>query len=337
MFQPLRRFFLIPAILFLIVASAPAADIDKYLLNDTDGVVTLNVRQLVEAPVFKKHYQGSLQKLIASNKDVQQALTALGLDPFKDIERVLVVHGESSHRLDDKPGAPGKSSLFLVVRGKFDTAKIHAKANQVAKDIPDLLKIEKTAAGPIYRLALAEPFYVVVPDGTAIVGSFFKDQVQEALDKGQGKRKTDLKFKDVQGLIAKVDAKQTLWLVATGRMAHSFDTTEKLVNGKKVPVTTKDTLANGGVETIVGGLTAGDGMSSALTISAKDADTAKKVADFIQMDLNQAVEKAAKASLEAKYLEPLRLYLLAMQIKPDGKVVNVKSDVSAKEIADALK
>jgi hypothetical protein len=26
-----------------------------------------------------------------------------------------------------------------------------------------------------------------------------------------------------------------------------------------VPVTTKDTLANGGVETIVGGLTAGDG------------------------------------------------------------------------------
>jgi hypothetical protein len=335
MFLPFR-WALMFAALFL-AAQAPAAEVDKYLLNDTDGVVVLNVKQLVEAPLFKKHYQENLQKLIAGNKDVKQAFTDLGLDPFKNIERLLVVHGENSHRLDDKPGGPGKSSLFLIARGKFDTAKIHAKATQFAKEIPELLKVEKTAAGPIYQLALVEPFYVAMPDGTTIVASFFKDQILEALDKGQGKRKTELKFKDVQTLIGKADAKQTVWLVATGRMAHSFDTNEKLVNGKKVLVTTKDTLANGGVETMAGGLTAGDGITSALVITSKDNDTAKKVGDFIQTDLGQAVEKAAKASLEAKYLEPLRLFLLATQIKVDGKVVNVQSDVGAKEIADALK
>jgi len=337
MFQPLRRFLLLPALLVLLAAPAPAAEIDKYLLNDTDGVVSLNVRQLVEAPLFKKHYQENLKKLLAGNKDVQQALTDLGLDPFKNIDRLLAVHGENSHRLEDKPGGAAKSSLFLIIRGKFDAAKFQAKANQIAKDIPDLLKVEKTPAGTIYRLALAEPMYLAMPDSTTVVGSFFKDQVQEALEKGQGKRKTELKFKDVQTLIAKADAKQSLWLVATGRLAHSFDTTEKVINGKKVPVTTKDTLSNAGVETIVGGLTASDGISSDITIATKDNDAAKKVASFIQMDLNEGVEKAAKASLDAKYLEPLRLFLLAMQIKADGKVVNVKSEVGAKEIADAFK
>jgi hypothetical protein len=337
MFQPLQRFLLLAAIVVLLAAPAPAAEVDKYLLNDTDGVVSINVRQLVDAPLFKKHYQENLKKLLGSSKDVQQALSDLGLDPFKNIDRILAVHGENSHRLEDKPGSTGKSSLFLIVRGKFDAAKIQAKANQIAKDIPELLKVEKTPAGTIYRLALAEPMYLAMPDSTAIVGSFFKDQVQDALEKGQGKRKTELKFKDVQTLIAKVDAKQSLWLVATGRLAHSFDTTEKVINGKKQLVTTKDTLSNAGVENIIGGLTVSDGIGSEITIATKDNDAAKKVADFIQMDLNEGVEKAAKASLDAKYLEPLRLFLLGMQIKPDGKVVNAKSNVGAKEIADALK
>lgn len=336
MFRLLRLLSFVAAII-LLAAPAPAAEIDKYLLNDTDAVVTLNVRQLVDAPLFQKHYLENLQKSFAGNKEVDQALKDLGLDPFKHIDRILAVHGESSHRLDDKPGGPGKSSLLFIIRGKFDATKIHARANQFAKDVPELLKVEKTPAGPIYKLALAEPFYIAVPDATAVVGSFFRDQILDALDKGSGKRKTDLKFKDVQTLIGKADGKQSLWLVATGRVAHSFDTVEKVINGKKVPVTVKDTLANGGVDTIVGSLTASDGISSEITIAAKNADMAKKVADFIQMDLNQAVEKAAKASLEAKYLEPLRVFLLAMQIKPDGKVVNIKSDVGAKELADVLK
>src|SRR5262249_31489986 len=163
------------------------------------------------------------------------------------------------HRLDEKPGGPGKSSLFFIIRGKFDATKMHAKANQVAKDLLELLKVEKTPTGPVYKLLLEDPFYIAMPDATAVVGSVFRDPILDALDKGTGKRKTDLKFKDVQTLIGKADAKQSLWLVATGRMAHSFDTTEKVINGKKVPITTKDTLANGGVETISGGLTASDG------------------------------------------------------------------------------
>src|SRR5271170_2758108 len=147
MFQPFRRVFLLPTSLLIFAAAAPAAEPDKYLLNDTDAVVSLNVRQLVETPLFKKHYQENLKKLVTGNKDVQQAFKDLGIDPFKNIERILAVHGESSHRLDDKPDGPGKSSLFLIVRGQFDTAKLHAKASQLAKDYPDFIKVEKTAAG----------------------------------------------------------------------------------------------------------------------------------------------------------------------------------------------
>jgi hypothetical protein len=328
-------------LLVLVAASlavpASAADVDKYLLNDTDAVLTLNVRQLIDSPLFKKHYLETLRKTIADNKDVHQLIQDLGIDPFKDIDRLLVVHGESSHRLDDKPGGPGKGFPFLIIRGKFNTAKLHAKAEQMAKDYPDRIKIEKNAAGRVYQMAGAEPIYIAVPDSTAIVGSIFKDQVLDALDKGMGKRKTELKFKDVGGLIAKADAKQTLWLVATGRMAHSFDTAEKVINGKKVPITTKDTLANSGVDTVSGGIAVGDGITTELVIGLKDADTSKKVVEDLQMQLTGWVEKAAKLSQEVKQFEPLRVYLLALQIKPDGKTVNIKGDVGAKEFADALK
>lgn len=331
------RLALILPLCFLIVAGfAPAAEADKYLLDDTDAVVALNVGQVASSPLFKKYYEEALRKTIAENKDIDKGLKDMGLDPLKSIERILLVHGENSHRIEEK-GGKTDAGLFFIIHGKFDAAKLHAKADQIAKDIPDLLKIEKHGTQRLYKVTLAEPYYLALPDSTTIVASIFRDQVVEALDKGAGKKKSELKHKDFQALLAKADAKQSLWLVATGRMVHSFDKAVKVVNNKKVVVTVKDSLANAGVESITGGLTITDGIATELKIGVKDADTAKMATTFIQTDLTDAVGRAAKAAGEAKYLEPLRLILLALNIASEGKLVTVKGDVSAKEIADAFK
>jgi hypothetical protein len=328
----------LPAIALLtIAASTPAAEIDKYLLNDTDAVLALNVRQAVDSAVFKKYYRETLDKLLADNDGVKRELKDFGIDPFQTISRVLLVHGENSHRLASKPGDRNELSYFFILRGKFTPAKIHARADQIAQDSPKLLKVEKVGTARLYELRIGRPLYIAVPDSTAIVASFFKDQVVEAIEKGTGKRKTVLKYKDVQTLIQKADAKESIWVAATGRMVHSFDTKITVENGKKVEKTVKESLADAGVESIAGGLALTDGLSSTFTIATKDEATSKSVAAYIQMDLNDWVERAVKAAAAQKQLEPLRVFLLNIKMTPEGKTVTIKSDVSAKEIADALK
>lgn len=326
-------------VLLSAVAARPlsAAEIDKYLLNDTDAVIVLNVKQVIEAPLFKKHYEEVLRKLLGSSAETQQQLKDVGVDPFKDVERIFIVHGESSHRLDPKPGAKGESSLFFIVRGKFDAAKFQAKAEQVAKDYPERFKITKAGTGRLLEVKLADTAYLAMPDSTTIVASFFKEQVLEAIEKGAGTKKTALKFKDVQTLIDKADAKQSLWLVATGRTVHSFDTTVKVINGKKVEVQTKDSLASAGVESVSGGVLMTDGIKTEITVLVKDDKRAKQVAEFVQMDLRDGVERAWKAAIMEKQYDPLREYLRSLATEAKGKKVTIGGEVSAKDFADSFK
>ncbi|MBY0525311.1 MAG: hypothetical protein K2R98_18030 [Gemmataceae bacterium] len=320
----------------LLAVPARGAEVDKYLLNDTDGVLTVNVKQLAESPLFKKHYEANVRKLLGG-PDLAKELKSLGLDPLKDVDRLIAVHGETSHRLDSKPGAKGESSIYFIARGKFDATRFHARADQMMKDYPELLKVHKLGTARMYEFALANPFFVAMPENTAIVASFFKDQVIDAIDKGAGKKKTALKFKDVQSLIEKSDGKQTIWMAATARMVHSFETKEQTINGKKVEVQTKDTLANAGVDSISGGILVTDGIKTEVAVVCKDAATAKQGAEFTQMDLREAAERAWKAALNDKQFDPLLGYLRSLTATSKARVISIAGEVSAKDFADAFK
>src|SRR5208283_4462244 len=105
--------------------------------------------------------------------------------------------GESCHRLDEKnPGG-----MVFIIRGRFDTAKMHAKAAALAKSAPKLMKAEKTTGGTIYELKLdPQSFFLALPEKTTLIASPYKDHIVEALEKGAGKKKTQLKHQDVQSL-----------------------------------------------------------------------------------------------------------------------------------------
>ena len=72
----------------MLAGPARAAEVDPYLPDDTEVLVTVNVRQVLDSPLVKK---STLEKLREALKDIDMAedvLKDLGFDPFKDLDRV---------------------------------------------------------------------------------------------------------------------------------------------------------------------------------------------------------------------------------------------------------
>ncbi len=160
----------LPALAAPAPIEGPAGSFEKYLPDGADGVVNINVRQLLESGLVKKI---GLDKLLA-NEDADKTLKTLGLDPLKDIERVIIANDKEKG--DDS---------YIIVQGKFDLNKLRLAADLMAKEKKDVLKIHKMEHGKIYEVTKLEDL-VKLPRQAAGAEDFLKDKSVFAViaDKG---------------------------------------------------------------------------------------------------------------------------------------------------------
>src|SRR5947209_11405861 len=119
----LRRFSALAlfglAVVGLSASTGAAADYDARLVPpDADMVAVGDYQQLIASPLFKKHGLEPFKQTL-QDKEIKPALAALGLDPLKDIDTIVV---SNTGKLDDT----GK--LFIGIKGRFDPDKIAAAA-----------------------------------------------------------------------------------------------------------------------------------------------------------------------------------------------------------------
>src|SRR5262245_18704350 len=223
-------------VFLLVILPVYAVEPDKYLPNDTDAVVTINVQQILASALVKTHYAAALPELIKSNEDGQKILTGLGLDPLKDIDQVIFANGDGLYRLT-KGVEKGKTvygsagGFFCLVKGRFNVAKFKAYADQLAKEKDSfLVKTHPAGTVVVYELDLGRPLFVGVVDGTTVAISSRLDPVVEAMEKGTGKRKTVLKYKDLGPALVKLDGKKSVSIAVLGSAA--FSVAPKVAGGK---------------------------------------------------------------------------------------------------------
>src|SRR5262245_20191709 len=139
--HPYRTWTNLTLVVAALVAAVPlrAAELDKYLPGDTAAVAVLNVRQLLDAPLGKKYLVERYQAALKDNEDAQKMLTALNIDPLKDIDSVVV-----------SAAAVNPEKILLLVHGKFDLPRLQAAAEAHAKKNPDKLKILKEGKLTVY-------------------------------------------------------------------------------------------------------------------------------------------------------------------------------------------
>lgn len=121
-----------------------AAD-PKYLPNDTEIVLTVNVKQILDSELVKANKdavdQGkAMLENQAGDNPAMKYLKAAGFDIFRDLHSVTVA------------SSGAKEPSAIIVTGKFDSAKITATAEEAAKDNPDSLKVTKLAQQTVFEI-----------------------------------------------------------------------------------------------------------------------------------------------------------------------------------------
>lgn len=311
--------------LLLFAPHARAAAADPYLPEDTERVINLNVRQLLDSKLVKKNLLELAQEALRGNDEVQDILKDLGFDPFKDLDRILIA----------APGAVETDRGLLIVHGRFDVAKFKAKGEQVAKDHSEHLKVHKILGDKhlLYEVNHPdrdEPFFVALAGRDTLLVAAGKDYIVDALKKSKDPTKPILKNKKFQALLDKLDADQSLSLaaVASPDIKKAID---------KAPGDIKGMVEK--VQALGGGATITDEVKLELVVTTKNNADAKDLRDSVRAGLDAILGFAAlivqnNNSPEAELLVE---FIKSLRATNKGDAVIVKGRINSDVIEDMLK
>jgi hypothetical protein len=191
------------ALLAATTPTARAADVDKLLPADSEYVIAVNVRQVLDSDIIKKYALGQIKDFLAGG-DAQKFLKELGLDPLKDVDRVVI--GASGTDQTDFKG-------LAVLRGKFDPERLYKAAEAQTKKDPDHFSLVKDGADVMFKYQpdQGNPVYgTVINDSTVVLGSD-KKLVSAALAASGGDKRPAIN-KDLAALISRMDDKSSLYV-----------------------------------------------------------------------------------------------------------------------------
>jgi hypothetical protein len=312
--------------LTVLLPAAPtrAADVDKLLPNDTEVVFSINVRQILDAPLVKKLPLDQAKEALKAQDDAHQVLQELGFDPFTDLDSITAAVSS---------GGDADKGL-LIVRGKFDLQKFQAKAEAVAKDMPDTLKIQKKPNGAggntvvyeVNNVGLQQALYVALLNKNTLVASAGIDYVLDAADKEAGRKKTALKNKDVQALLGRVDTAQSIWAVVLG------STLEESPLGKGEDA--KDIVEK--VQDVIAGISIDKDVVATLNVTAKKTEDAKKIEDALEDGLDKARGALAFLANSQKEVKPLLTLLRSVKPTVKDKTITVQIKLPGEMIEKAI-
>jgi hypothetical protein len=293
---------------------APAADVDSYLPNESEVVASLNVDQLLNSPLGKRYLRAAIEQGLKDNPQVGDILKYAELDPFKDISRVTL-------------SMWGKDNALVIVGGKFNRQKISDLAAKAAADQPDKVKVHKTDGLTIFETidGKKSTFTAFASDATILMSpdiTILKDVLTKTSGKvGQVK-------KELAALIAKADAKQTLWAAALPSVTSA------------IPLPPTDNpqqkQAVNGLESIAGALNVETDARLTLSLNNKTAQAAqiinKQIIDGVNL-LKLFLPSAAKDKPE---IVPLVEVLGTIRSLAKGKTVVVTAEMTGAQIEKAV-
>jgi hypothetical protein len=312
-----------------LAATSRAADVDPLLPKETEYVVHMNFKQMLDSDIMKKYAMGQIKQAL-QGEDLKGVLDTLGLDPLKDIEKATLgvwMKGE-------------ETSMVGVIKGKFDTKKMYDGAKDLAAKAKDKVELvtESVDGKDVTLVKMTQDsgkpaFLTVADDSTVLLGSEKKYAVA-ALTAFNKKEKAKLS-KELTALVLKQDEKASMYFcgVTEGKLkdipASSFDGLKQVgVDGEKM----KEQLEK--MNTVAVTLNVGKELKFTAIMGMKDADAAEefngtldKLVDtaktFLPLIANQPKNKALVDDLTK-----------TLGVKAKDKDVTLSFALTAKAIGD---
>jgi hypothetical protein len=247
------------AMLFSVWSASAAAVPDRLTPSDVDVVVQVNVRQMLETPLVKKHALAPLKALLERSSETSQLLRAAGLDPFKDIDTISL---SSSGRPQDN----GK--LLIVVRGSFTPEKVRTAADDYAKKHPDRLKNVKDGELSMWEIRSdGKSCYAAFADEkTLVMTATTKDTAAILHRAGQAPQQPS---PAMQAALAHLKGNENIWLTMVA--------TDEIKQLLKADDTSKDFAS--ALQSVTGALELTDDAQFGLVVHTNSAEAAAKLKD----------------------------------------------------------
>src|SRR5262249_30808666 len=145
---------------------ARAGELDQYLPADSILVLKINVRQLLDSRLAKDYWAPGLRRQYEKDCGEMQAFFKdIGFDPFQDLDRLILTG----------PGDDAPRKGLAILGGRFDPAKIRAKAEDLIKSQADAVKVLQAPDGKggdfrIYQAYPGSPgsMFIALPDATTL-------------------------------------------------------------------------------------------------------------------------------------------------------------------------
>jgi hypothetical protein len=306
--------------LFGVVDPVGGAEVDRYLPDDTEMVLVVNIRQILEAPVVKQHVMELLKDGLQNNPETQQVLSAFGAESFKDLVRVTVA----------LPGAAMERKGVVILHGRFVPEAIHATADQVAKGQPEVLKIHAHEQGRLYEILSDDPArplgFAALLGKEVLVLSPSKDSIVEALAKA-GDRRPAKVDKGLQELVTRVDGKQSIWVA--GRVPQQVK--KELGNMPQLKAFADK------LQTFSGGLSLSEAVKAGFHLQMSDVQAAVDIRQTLELS-KILVSGVIANDHNLKDMAPLLTDVLkALRFSQDQGVVGIELTLLDSQIANGLK
>lgn len=312
-----RRLLILAFVITLAPRSADAVEPDPLLPGDSQVVASVAVRQLLDAPVLKKHFTDALEDAVPRGRELTSLLKALGIDPLKDVDRLTLTG----------PLALDSEKMLLIVRGRFDPEKTASAAEDHAKKAPEALKLHKDGDRRFYEYREAKrnvpPIFFCVLDKETAVASPGKETVLEAAARKENRKPAPLS-KELQALLAKADDKATVWTV--GQIPADLK--------KRLAPTPEYRPVVDSLQHFRGSVTVGEGVKAEFVVQTNDGKAAVEIRKF--MEGIKAILILAATNQDKKFGAVWGDLLAALKVANEGDAVTLKGQMTAEQIEKSV-
>jgi hypothetical protein len=303
--------------------AARAAEPDKLLPAASEFALSVNVKQILGSDIIKKYALEQIKQALQGN-DARKFMTDLGLDPLKDVDRVVA--GGSGKDASDSKG-------LIIIHGKFDPEKLFKAAEAQTKKDPDHFTLVKDGKDVMFKYQPdnGNPVYGTVVNETTLVAGTDKKMVTTALAADGAGKKPALN-KDLSSLIAKQDDKASVWMVAV--VKGKLDNV-KLPGGGGGNPNVQAQLAK--METVAAVVRVTTDIVLDVTLGMKDTDAAEEMGKMVDDGLTQLKGIVPFLAAQNPQLKPLVDVSKTLKSGVKDKNITISAKMSGSSIGDLLK
>jgi hypothetical protein len=327
--QIVRRWWLASLTLVLgLAAATPALAVDAKLLpGDTEVVISVNIKQMLDSQVAKTYRdaidqaKGFLAGKIQENPAAKY-LEKAGFDLFRDLHSITVASN----------GSKDLDTGTIIITGSFKEEKVLAAAEDIARDAAEVLKISSVGSTKVFEITPPgeKRIYAALVNERTMIATGSLDGLKECISRSKTNSTKGLK-EGFRSLLKTTNENQSFSFVATGTALG------RLIENAPVP----------NADAAAGMLLGLDGISAAITlkkdiqfqlgINAKDAETAKQTVAAGNFGLLTVRTLAQNKAKENDQLQPLVEIAKTLRITSDGNNVMLRGEVSTENLERLIK